>query len=74
MRSADLRQAAAFDGMAGFLLLGLQTKPSKAQRPAKEHIIQQGTGVDPSRRGGAAVHSGEDPTWRHTRPSDWRDD
>ncbi|CAE7509637.1 Ehd2 [Symbiodinium necroappetens] len=32
---------------------------SAGERPAKEHIIQQGTGVDPSRRGGAAVHSGE---------------
>eukprot|EP00439_Symbiodinium_sp_Y106_P037797 s6516_g4.t1 len=31
----------AFGGMAEFLeLLGLQTKPSKAQKPAKEHIIQ----------------------------------
>ena len=31
----------AFDGMAEFLdLVGLQTKPSKAQKPAKEHIIQ----------------------------------
>ena len=30
----------AFDGMAGFLdLLDLQTKPSKVQNPAKEHMI-----------------------------------
>ncbi|CAE7923243.1 unnamed protein product [Symbiodinium sp. KB8] len=31
----------AFDGMAEFLdQLGLQTKPSKAQKPATEHIVQ----------------------------------
>ena len=31
----------AFEGMAEFLdQLGLQTKPSKAQRPATEHIVQ----------------------------------
>ena len=84
---ADEVAESAFQGVAGFLeLMGLQTKPSKAQPPAPSQVVQgvlvtvgsEGVSLQPTPKrlekimASISRRPSTTTTCRHTQPTDWR--